>query len=439
MRLLSTAVGAVGGLARAVPGPRLARDVSASGSSLVTRAAQSLRPATQGWTVVDPPAVSDPAFARLVEALTDAPVTHGNRVRVLRNGDEIFPAMLEAIRSAEQTVDFATYVYWTGTIAEDVVDALCDRAGAGVEVNVLLDAIGAAKMERHLVDRLRECGATVSWFRPPWPGSVSKLDHRTHRKILVVDGRIGFTGGVGIAQEWTGDAQDPDHWRDTHVRVEGPAVRGLLGGFQDNWSEATRTILTGAHLPALVPYDDGVQAQVTRSSATNGSAEAEELFHVAIAAARERLWLTTAYFAPRPSVVEALTEAAGRGVDVRLLTNGPHIDKQVVRQAGRRTYSELMAGGVRVFEYQRTMLHAKVLTVDGCWSTLGSINVDNRSFALNDELNISFSDGGVAGVLDAHFLADLEDATEVTADRWVGRSPLARGKELVAGALRREL
>jgi cardiolipin synthase len=437
-RLLSTALSAAATLA----GRGFPRNVGATvsqGGTLLARAARSVRPATQGWTVADVPSVAEPEFARLVEALTDAPVTHGNRVRVLRNGDEIFPAMLEAIRSAERTVDFATYVYWTGSIADEVVEALCERSTAGVEVNVLLDAVGAAKMERQLVQRLRDCGATVSWFRPPWPGSVHKLDHRTHRKILVVDGSVGFTGGVGIAQEWTGDAQDPDHWRDTHVRVEGPAVRGLLGGFQDNWSEATRTILTGAHLPELKEHPDGVQAQVTRSSATHGSAEAEELFHVAMAAARERLWMTTAYFAPRPSVVQALTEAAARGVDVRVLTNGPHIDKQVVRQAGRRTYDELLAGGVRVYEYQRTMLHAKVLTVDRCWSTLGSINVDNRSFALNDELNISFSDAGIATELEEHFLADLTDALEIVPGRWVGRSPLARGKEIVAGALRREL
>jgi cardiolipin synthase A/B len=359
---------------------------------------------------------------------------------VLRNGDEIFPAMLEAIQQAKETVNFATYVYWTGSIAPQFAEALAERARAGVEVNVLLDAVGAAKMDHGLADQLARAGATVAWFRPPKWYTLHKLNNRTHRKILVVDGNVGFTGGVGIAEEWTGNCEDAEHWRDTHVRVEGPVVRDLLAGFVDNWAEATGCILSGRqHLPDVRGFDDGIQAQVTRSTAQKGSTDAEQLFYTAIACARERIWLTTAYFAPRRAFVDALCDAVGRGVDVRVLTNGPHTDREVVRQAGRRCYEQLLACGGQIFEYQRTMLHAKVLLVDSHWVTVGSVNFDNRSFALNDELNISFRDPGVVAELEKHFLADLEDARELNLAAWRARPLAMRARELASALVRREL
>jgi cardiolipin synthase len=410
------------------------------GAAYAFEAAQYRRTAARGFEVAEAPQPGTAEFARLVEVLTVAPLRTGNRVTVLRNGVEIFPAMLEAIRAARQTIDFATYVYWTGSIAPQFADALAERASAGVSVNVLLDAVGAAKMDRSLVERLEAAGAKVAWFRPPRWYTLHKLNHRTHRKILVVDGRIGFTGGVGIAEEWTGDCQDLGHWRDTHVRVEGPVVRDLLGGFLDNWAEATSVILSGqAHLPDLRGLEEGVQAQVTRSAAEKGSTDAEQLFYSAIVGARSRIWLTSAYFAPRRAFVEALCQATERGVDVRVLTNGPHIDKQVVRQAGRRCYQRLLDCRVRVFEYQRTMLHAKALLVDDRWATVGSINFDNRSFALNDELNLSCRDPSLVATLEKHFLEDLGDALEVDAAAWRARSLPARGRELASALLRREL
>jgi cardiolipin synthase len=410
------------------------------GTAYAFEAAQHRRTDAKGFEILNPPGPGTADFARLVEVLTIAPLRQGNRITVLRNGREIFPAMLEAIRAARETVDFATYVYWTGSIAPEFADALAERAAAGVVVNVLLDAVGAAKMDPALVERLEAAGATVAWFRPPRWYTLHKLNNRTHRKILVVDGRVGFTGGVGIAEEWTGDCEDPGHWRDTHVRVEGPVVRDLLGGFLDNWAEATNVILAGtAHLPDLRDFDDGVQAQVTRSAAEKGSTDAEQLFYSAIVGARSRIWLTTAYFAPRRAFVEALCEAVERGVDVRLLTNGPHIDKQVVRQAGHCSYQRLLDCGVRVFEYQRTMLHAKTLLVDDQWATVGSINFDNRSFALNDELNISFRDPGLVATLEKHFLQDVEDACELDAPAWRARPLSARVRELGGSLLRREL
>jgi cardiolipin synthase A/B len=422
-----------------VLGPVTAGVAASALGSAAWRARKHRTLAALGYTLPEVPAVGDPRFPRLLEALTASPVTEGNTVRVLTNGCRIFPAMLEQIRSARRSVDFATYVYWTGTIAEDFVVALEERARAGVEVNVLLDAVGAAKMDRALVTRLEEAGVTVAWFRPPRWYSTHKLDNRTHRKILVVDGRVGFTGGVGIAEEWTGDCEDPDHWRDTHLRIEGPAVRGLFGGFQENWVEATRTILAGPHLPDVDGGDGDVRAHVTRSSASHGSTEAEVLFYLAIAAARERLWLTSAYFAPRTAFVEALVDASRRGVDVQVLVNGSKGDKEVVRQAGRRSYQALLEGGVRIHEYERTMLHAKIMTVDGGWATVGSINMDNRSMAINEELNLSVFHEGVTRELDEQFDRDRKDSHELELDSWRRRSPLSRVKEHLGGAARQEL
>jgi cardiolipin synthase len=428
-----------------VPSVRSIRNVAILGglglaAVYAFEAAQYRRTAAKGYQLQDPPTPGTADFARLVEALTVAPLRQGNRVTVLRNGREIFPAMLEAIQHAKETVNFATYVYWTGSIAPQFAEALAERAAAGVEVNVLLDAVGAAKMDHGLADQLAQAGATVAWFRPPKWYTLHKLNNRTHRKILVVDGNVGFTGGVGIAEEWTGNCEDPEHWRDTHVRVEGPVVRDLLSGFVDNWAEATGCILSGRqHLPDVRGFDDGIQAQVTRSTAQKGSTDAEQLFYAAIACARERIWLTTAYFAPRRAFVDVLCDAIGRGVDVRVLTNGPHTDREVVRQAGRRCYEQLLACGGRLFEYQRTMLHAKVLLVDSHWVTVGSVNFDNRSFALNDELNISFRDPGVVAELEKHFLADLEDARELNLAAWRARPLAMRARELASALVRREL
>lgn len=378
----------------------------------------------RGFDIVDPPAAGGPEFGRLLESLTGSPVRRGNRVEVLRNGDEIFPAMVKAIQSAQHNIDFSTYIYWTGgpTVTE-FGDALAERAAAGVEVSILLDTVGsAAKIDHELVERWREAGAHVEWFRPPRWYTLNKTNNRLHRRLLIVDGHVGFTGGTGVGEEWTGDAQDPDHWRETHLRVEGPAVRDLTGGFQENWAEATQRILTGTHLPEISGFDDGIDVQVTRSSATKGSTDIEELFYSAIAGARQRLWITTAFFVPPDAFIDALCAAAGQGVDVRILINGPEIDKEIVRRAGQRSYETLLDGGVRIFEYQQTMLHAKTLLVDGAWASVGSNNFSNRSLALNSELSFSLSDRRIVAELEQHFQDDLHVSKELDLDRWKKRS-----------------
>ena len=384
--------------------------------------------------------VRDERFMATTEALTGAPVSVGDDVELLINGDEIFPAFLETIEQAERTINLLTYVYWRGDIATDVAGALCRRAKEGVEVNVLLDAIGTAKMERGVVKEMQDCGVRVARFRPLKPYAIRRANNRTHRKILVADGKVGMIGGVGIAEEWTGNAEDPDHWRDTHVRVRGPVVRGIQGAFADNWLEATGEVLTGtAYLPDLEPVDGGGPMQVVRSSAGVGDTDVEALYFLAIASARESLDLTAAYFAPRPAFVEALCDTAQRGAEVRILVPGPHIDKGFVRIAGRAAYDQLLDAGVRIWEYQPTMLHAKTMVVDGAWSSVGSVNFDNRSFQLHDEATLCVQSERFAAELTEQFERDLEVSDEMRRGRFARRPARHRAQEKVLQLARREL
>jgi len=384
--------------------------------------------------------VCTPEFMRAAEAITSSPIAYGNKADILINGDNIFPAYIDAIRCAEKTVNLLSYVYWHGEIAREVADAVCERAKAGVEVNVLFDAVGSAKMGRELVGQMRDACANVAIFRPPKPYAIRRLNNRTHRKLLIVDGRVGMIGGVGIADEWTGNAEDPDHWRDTHVRVRGPVVRGLQGAFAENWLEATGDVLVGEdYLPEIEQSDGGGPMQVVRSSAGVGDTNVEALYYLAIAAARESIDLTAAYFAPRPAFTRALCDAAGRGVRVRVLVPGPHIDKEFVRVAGRASYGELLACGVEVHEYQPTMLHAKSLVVDGAWASVGSVNFDNRSFQLHDEATLCVQSEAFAGELTEQFERDLGDATRIEPGRWKGRGPGQRAAEAALRLARREL
>jgi cardiolipin synthase len=287
---------------------------------------------------------------------------------------------------------------------------------------------------------MEDAGVRVRRFRPVKPYAIRRVTNRTHRKILVADGATGMTGGVGIAQEWTGNAHDPEHWRDTHIRVRGPVVRGLQGAFAENWLEATGEVLAGEdYLPQLKPVDGGGAMQVMRSSAGVGDTDAEALYYLAIASARKSLFLTSAYFAPRPAFIEALVEASRHGVDVRILVPGPYTDKGIVRQAGRSSYNRLLSEGVRIFEYQPTMLHAKCLVVDGVWSSIGSVNFDNRSFQLNDEATLCVQSRHFARQLTEVFEKDLAQSEEFLLDRWKKRPLGQRVLEQVGRLIRREL
>ena len=377
-------------------------------------------------------------FSRLVSAMTGAPVRHGNRVEIMRNGATLH-AMVEAIASAKATIDCSSYIYWPGETTNRFSEAFIERARAGVEVNLVLDGYGSAKLDEAHLERLRRGGVNVSIFRPPRWYTLKKLNNRMHRRIMIVDGVLAFAGGVGIADVWTGDAQDPEHWRETHLRIEGPAVLELFGAFLENWTEATGGILTGSHVGEIEPFDDGVALQVTRSTPTGAATAATELFYTAIAGARRRVWLTTAYFAPDRTFEDVLCEAARRGVDVRILVNGREVDKEVARQAGRRSYGKLLEAGVRIFEYDRTMLHAKGLIVDDRWANVGSGNFDSRSFDLDLEVNVAVLDPELVQELGSHFLEDLEVSREIDRQTWKQRPLHQRAGELATELVRQSL
>ena len=385
--------------------------------------------------------VGEEEFLAACEALTAAPVSYGDEVELLINGDEIFPAFLDTIRSAERSVCLETYVYWKGDIAHDVARCLSEKAREGVEVNVLLDAVGSFPMDRTLIDDMNDAGVHVARFRPPKPYAVRRLNNRTHRKLLIADGRVGLIGGVGIAEEWTGNAEDPDHWRDTHVRVTGPVVRGLQGAFLEHWLEATGKVLVGPdYLPELERHGDaGGPMQLVRSSAGVGDTNVEALYFLALACAHESIDLTAAYFAPRPAFVKALCDAAERGVAVRVLVPGEHIDKEFVRIAGRAVYEQLLECGVKVYEYGTTMLHAKTLVIDGIWASVGSVNFDNRSFQLHDEATLCVQSRAFAERLTRQFERDLEASDEIDGERWRDRPLHHRARERAMVLARREL
>lgn len=368
-------------------------------------------------------ASDDPQFQRAMGLLLGPPVVGGNRFDVLINGDEIFPSMLEGIRAARHTITFETFIYWSGGIGEKIARALSDQARAGVAVHVLLDWVGSSKMDKRYLRMLREAGAEViQYHKPHWTG-LGRMNDRTHRKLLVIDGYIGFTGGVGIADEWTGHAQNEKHWRDTHFRVEGPAVGQMQAVFMDNWVKATGNVLHGEHyFPAIDAAGDG-RAHMFSSSPSGGSDDMQLMYLMAITAATHSIHLSSAYFVPDKLTINAIVEAAKRGVKVRIITPGKRIDTHTVREASRACWGDLLAAGVEMYEYQPTMFHCKLIVVDELLVSVGSTNFDSRSFKLNDEANLNIYDHDFASRQTAIFDDDVAHAKRITLDDW-RRRPL---------------
>jgi cardiolipin synthase len=401
--------------------------------SIITKPEQSATRAKSG-----PAAPPANPFLAAVEQATGTPYRPGNQFTVLQNGDQIFPLMLAAINSARTSIEFVTYVYWRSHIASQFADALCERARAGVSVRLLIDAVGGAVMNSRTVWQLERSGVQVAWFRPlRWP-YLRRLNNRTHRKILLIDGHTGFTGGVGIADEWTGSAGDPQHWRETHCRIIGPACADLRAGFAENWREATHERLVLADSAPVSPAGP-VAVHTTSSTAGPQPTAVELLLHAAIATATRRLWITTAYFVPNAELAERLIAAADRGVDVRVLTNGPRTNHRITRLAGQAAYPALLAAGVHIYEYRPTVLHAKVVTADSTWATIGSTNLDDRSLVLNDELNVSVADPAIAAALDRQFLADLDHSTRLDRADWPQRHLAQRAAIAAASVFRHQL
>lgn len=382
---------------------------------------------------------SDPQFRREMDALLGPAVLGGNRIEGLQNGVQIFPAMLEAIASAQRTITFETFVYWSGEIGRKFADALASRARAGVRVHVLLDWVGSMKMDEKLMKLMADAGVSVQRYHPLNLRNLSRMDNRTHRKLLVVDGRVGFTGGVGIADKWSGDAQDPDHWRDSHFRIEGPVVAQVQSVFMDNWIKTTGEVLQGAdYFPALEPAGDK-PAQMFSSSPRGGSESMQLMYLVAITAAAHTIDLAESYFAPDALTRRTLVAAAARGVRIRILTPGKHIDSQTVREASREHWGELLLAGIAIHQYQPTMNHCKIMLIDGLLASVGSTNFDNRSFALNDEANLNVYDSGFVARLTQVYEEDLKRCTRVTLEQWQARSWRERARERVDGLFSSQL
>ena len=365
--------------------------------------------------------IDDPQFLRSMGFLLGPAIIPGNQVQTLVNGDEIFPAMLTSIRGAKKSITFETFIYWSDAIGQSFADALSERASAGVRVYVLLDWVGSVKMKAKYLDEMRAAGVKIQQYHPLRWYHLSRMNNRTHRKLLVVDGGVGFTGGVGIAEQWTGNAQDPAHWHDLHYRVEGPVVAQMQAAFMDNWMKTSGTVLHGEDFfPALIPIG-AASAQMFKSSPTEGSESMRLMYLLSISSARHSIRIANAYFVPDDLTVESLIDARKRGVDVQILLPGKHIDTELVRKASRERWGKLLETGVQIFEYQPTMLHTKLMVIDDLWVSVGSTNFDNRSFRLNDEANLNVLDREFALRQNAIFAADLKQARPISYGEWKHR------------------
>lgn len=377
--------------------------------------------------------------AETLAAHLGVPLIEGNRIELLTNGDEIFPAMLSAIEEASAAIDLLSYIYWQGEIAVRFADALSAASRRGVTVRVVLDAVGAHRMDDALVARMRDAGVEVVWFNPVTWYSLGRFNHRTHRKVMVVDGRIGFTGGVGIGEEWTGDAQNPDEWRDDHFRFEGPVVRYLQGSFAENWRQATGEVLTGAGVfPPLERVGD-VRMSVINTGPVGAVSEIGFAYWLLFRGARERIYVATPYFVPDPQLELGLTDAARRGIDVRLLVPNDFQDSRMVRWASETWYRDLVTAGVRLYEFQPSMMHTKSVSVDRASAIVGSANFDSRSFEINFEVAVAVFDSAFVDALDASFEEDLLRAREITLGEIEGWSWMRRLRGRLARMFREQL
>ncbi len=381
----------------------------------------------------------DGDFRRAMGVLLGPAILPGNEVVTLTNGDGIFPPMLAAIRAARHSICFETFIYWSGQIGEEFARALAEAARRGVKVHVLFDWVGTRRRAPLLLKELRASGVQVQLYHELSWLYLLRMNNRTHRKLLIVDGVLGFTGGAGIAPQWQGNAQDPQHWRDTHFQVRGPVVAQMQAVFLDNWIKATGNVLHGEqYLPPLEAAGE-MDAQMFGSSPSGGSENMQLMFLLAITAARRSIEITSSYFVPDGMTIGALVDAANRGVVVRILVPGHYNDVPLARRASRARWGRLLRAGVAIFEYQPTMIHCKIAVIDGYWTTVGSANFDNRSFRLNDEANLNVFSDALAEEQQRQFEQDLALSRRVSLRAWRRRPPWERLQEAVIVLLRSQL
>jgi cardiolipin synthase A/B len=384
-------------------------------------------------------AVSDPEFFGSALALADPVPIERNAVELLQNGDEYFPAMLDAIRSAKKTINFEAYIFYSDEVGRSFRDALCERARAGLEVRVLLDGLGSSwSLNNSDVREMKKAGCKFAYYHPTHSWRIDRTNRRTHRRVLVIDGRLGFTGAIGFAKHWSGHAQDKEHWRDVEARVRGPLVAKLQAAFQEHWAKTAGDALSGAdQFPGLAPVGR-LKGQIVTSHSFS-MAPVPLLQAIAFAAATQRIWITNAYCTPTPDHVELLTNAVRRGVDVRLILPGENNDQPLTKSAGRTAYGRLLAGGVKIFEFQPTMMHVKSMVVDGIFAMVGSSNLDSRSAEINEELDLVVYDHDFGREIEEIFTGDLAQSRQYTIEEFRNRSFWERTVEWLALPFRSQL
>jgi len=379
--------------------------------------------------------VESPQFPLTMTGMTGMPLVAGNQVALFNNGDQFFPAMLDAIESAEHSITMEQYIFWEGKVGRRFAEAFAEKARSGVQVKLLLDAVGSSTLGEPIVKILEAGGCQLAWFRPIHWYTMIRANRRDHRKSLMVDGKIAFTGGAGIADHWLGDAQGARSWRDLMVRVEGPAAIGQQSGFAQNWLQCTGEILTGEDYFPLPRNAGTIDVQTIVSSPLEGMGAAGTMHLIAVQCARRHLCIANPYFIPDPRLIEMLGQAVRRGVAVKLMVAGRHNDTWWARQNSVRLYGRLLQAGVEIFEFLPTMLHQKTVLVDDAWGSVGTANFDNRSFALNDETSVCFHDRDLVSQLHEIFLADLERCKKVSLRQWKKRGFWQRAGEQFASLM----
>ncbi|MEO5742675.1 MAG: phospholipase D-like domain-containing protein [Vicinamibacterales bacterium] len=384
--------------------------------------------------------VDSDEFLTTIAGSTGVPFFEGNAIEILNNGDEFYPSMLKAIAQAQCSVTIEAYIYWAGDIGLRFAEALAARAKAGVGVKILLDAVGSSTIGDEILVILEKGGCQLAWYNPVRLYSVGHLNHRTHRKSLMVDGRLAFTGGAGIADHWMGHAQDAEHWRDMQIRIEGPAVMPLQTGFAHNWLQATGEVITGFEFyPAMEEPAGRLAVQMILSSPESGASTARTFYYLSIAAARRTIDIANPYFVPDQGAIDLLVAAKRRGVRVRIMVAGIHNDNWMARHNSVRLYRPLLAEGIEIYEYNHTMLHQKTMVVDGIWSTVGTTNFDSRSFAHNEENNVCVCDTQLAKRLEEIFVSDITGCDVVTLEKWRKRPMLHKVFQGVVSLLQEQV
>ena len=378
-------------------------------------------------------------FLATISGVTGVPIVGGNAIDILNNGDEFYPVMLEEIARARMSITIEAYIYWAGDVGRRFARALATKAREGVPVKILLDAVGSATIGSEILKTLEAGGCQLAWYNRLHWYRIGRINHRTHRKSLIIDGRVGFTGGAGIADVWLGNAEGPGHWRDTQVRIAGPAVTPLQTGFAQNWLKTTGELLSGERYYPQPVHDGSLQVQTVMSSPETGASSVRIMHYLPIVSARRSIYIANPYFIPDEAAIDTLVDAARRGVDVRIMVAGKHNDTWLARQNSIRLYGRLLKARVKILEYNKTFLHQKTMVVDGLWVSIGTTNFDNRSFAHNEETSVCVRDAELAQQMERTFIADMRDCDRVESRAWRHRGFVSKSLEAVASLLQEQV